>query len=601
MHPVSEDRKIFKYFTVMYAAALTTIAVLTISSQFLIQQRLDHSISDSHVLNLAARQRTYNVMLGSLAKSLKDGEDVENNRKEFTATLMQWQKAHQGLQNGSNFLDLPASDQDGLRQMFDQIETPYEQMRDAGNHIVTILYNDSVPFSPDAIKPYVNTLLSYENSYLLGMGLITFEYDRASKERIRKQKQIEYIITSMVLLVLLIEARVIFYPVAMRIKHIIRGLVASEERTAALAVQLQAANRQMEKSHNELREVNYALDKATYLVKTDHTGTIIYANDRYCHLTQYTMTELCGRPLFYNNTGKHESIIYDHLRDPARRNEVWQGEIFDHTKDNTGFWLDVTLMPVFDHTGKLYQYMAVCSDITRRKNHELEIRQLTEEKLLRQDMEQKIRSYAIISGQEKERKRVAAEIHDGIGQMMTSLRMKMEQIEDRALVKDAEISMVNNLLTGIIQETKRICSDLLPSVLDDFGLRSAIEELMNTCRHTTRNVDFLLEERLMPGILPKEVEIGTYRILQEALNNAIKHSGATGIEVHIDSSLHALHLLVRDNGKGFHFEESSTLSREFTKNNGIRNMKERAALLGGTLSINTQAGLGTIIQLEITF
>ncbi|SCC30906.1 hypothetical protein GA0116948_105281 [Chitinophaga costaii] len=600
MLPVSEDRKIFKYFTAMYAAALTTIAVLSIGSQIVIQQYLDHQINDSHVINFAARLRTYSQTLSKLALLLESGRDVETNRKEFTNTLMQWQKSHQGLQNGSNFLNLPANDQDELQQMFDIIHTPHQEIWEAGNGMLQVLYNNK-PFTTAEIRPYVETILSYEKSYLLGMELIVFDYDRFSKERVRKLKQIEYLMLGLVLCTLLIEVLVIFYPVAIRIKRIIKGLMASEEKSAALAAQLQDANRQMEKSHNELREVNYALEKATYLVKTDHTGTIIYANDKYCHVTKYSMLELGGKPLFYNNMGSGESIIYEHLRDPARRHEVWQGEVFDHAKDGTGFWLDVTLMPIFDHTGALYQYMAVCNDITRRKNNEREIRQLTEEKLVRQDMEQKIRSYAIISGQEKERKRIAAEIHDGIGQMMTSLRMKMEQIEDRAVVKDAEISMVNNLLSGIIHETKRICSDLLPSVLDDFGLRSAMEELINTCRHTARNIHFLLEERLMPGTLPKEVEIGIYRILQEALNNAIKHADAGTIEVHIDSNPHFLHLMIRDNGKGFYFDEGSAFSRELTKNNGLRNMKERAALLGGTLNINTQPGLGTIIQLEISF
>lgn len=584
----------------MYAVALTTIAILSICILFKIQRQLDVQLNDSHALNFAARLRTYDQTLSKLALMIESGRDVEINRKEFTTTLMQWKKSYLGLKNGSEFLNLTNNDHDELQQMFDIVHAPQREIWEAADSMLVVLYNDK-PFSPAAIRPFVQSILAYEASYSLGMNLIVYDYDRFSNDRKRKVKQTEYLMTSLVLSTLLIEAFAIFYPVSIRIRRIIKGLVASEEKSAALALQLQAANRQMEQSHNELREVSYALEKATYLVKTDHAGTIIYANDKYCHVTKYTMSELCGKPLFYNNMGGGESIIYEHLHDPARRHEVWQGEVFDHASDGTSFWLDVTLMPVFDNTGKLYQYMVVCNDITRRKNNEREIRQLTEEKLLRQDMEQKIRSYAIISGQEKERKRVAAEIHDGIGQMMTSLRMKMEQIEDRAVVKDAEISMVNNLLSGIIHETKRICSDLLPSVLDDFGLRSAIDELVKTCRHTARNIDFLLEERLMPGALPKEVEIGIYRILQEALNNAIKHADAGTIEVHIDSNHHFLHLMVRDNGKGFYFDEGPAFSRELSKNNGIRNMKERAALLGGTLNINTQPGLGTIIQLEITF
>jgi PAS domain S-box-containing protein len=597
MHRISEDRRVFKFFTAMYAVALTTLAVLSIVSQIGIQQALSHQMHDSHVINFAARLRTYSQTLSKLALLLESGQDVETNRKEFTNTLMQWQKSHEGLQSGSNFLNLPANDQDELKQMFDIIRTPHQEIWKAASKMSEILSNDK-PLDTSAIHPYVQTILAYEKSYLLGMELIVFDYDRFSKERVRKLKQVEFIMLTLVLTTLLIEAAVIFYPLSMRIRKVIKGLIASEETSKQLADQLQEANKLMEQSHNELREVTYALDKATYLVKTDQDGHIIYANDKYCHVTRYSMSELRGKPLFHH----YDSTVFAHLNDPARRMEVWQGEIFDHASDGTGFWLDVTMIPVFDNTGRLYQYMVICSDITKRKNTEREIRQLTEEKLRRQDMEQKIRSYAIISGQEKERKRVAAEIHDGIGQMLTSLRMKMEQVEDKLVAPDPEITRVNGLLYSIITETKRICSDLLPSVLEDFGLRAAIEELIKSCRESARNIAFRLEECQLSQPLAREVEIGIYRILQEALNNAIKHSQATEIDVHIDREEGYLNLMIHDNGKGFYFDNQQFFSREqVRKVNGLRNMKERAELLGGTLSITSQPGKGTIIHLEITF
>lgn len=593
MHRISEDRRVFKFFTAMYAVALTTLAVLSIVSQIGIQQALSHQMHDSHVINFAARLRTYSQTLSKLALLIESGQDIETNRKEFTNTFMQWQKSHEGLQSGNNFLNLPANDQDELKQMFDIIRTPHQEIWKAASQMSAILSSDK-PVDTAVIHPYVQTILAYEKSYLLGMELIVFDYDRFSKERVRKLKQVEFLMLGLVLLTLVIEAAVIFYPLSMRIRKVIKGLIASEETSKQLADQLQEANRLMEQSHSELREVTYALDRATYLVKTDHEGHIIYANDKYCHVTRYSMSELRGKPLFHH--------YFDHLNDPARKLEVWQGEIFDHAADGTGFWLDVTMIPVFDNTGRLYQYMVICSDITKRKNTEREIRQLTEEKLRRQDMEQKIRSYAIISGQEKERKRVAAEIHDGIGQMLTSLRMKLELVEDRLPEPNVEISKVNGLLVNIITETKRICSDLLPSVLEDFGLRAAIEELIKTCRETARNVAFNLEECNLSQPLPREVEIGIYRILQEALNNAIKHAQATQIDVHIDREEGFLNLMIHDNGKGFYYDSQHFFSREQVKKiNGLRNMKERAELLGGTLSINSQPGKGTIIQLEISF
>jgi PAS domain S-box-containing protein len=596
---ISEDRKLFKYFTIRYGIALTFIAVLSILSQVRIQQHLNRSMDDSHVINFAARLRTYSQILSKAALQLQNGVEFETNGKEFVNTLRQWEKAQEGLQAGSKFLNLPTEDMDEINEMFELISHPKAEIMRAAEHIVTVL-DTSKPFNPELIRPYVKTIMDYEQSYLLGMDLIVFDYDRFSKERIRQLKQIDYLMLSLVLLTLLLEAAFIFYPMAIHIKKVVLGLISSEERSKKLKDELQAANDRMEKSYNELREMNFALDKATFLVKTDPQGKIIYANDKYCHLTKYSMSELRNKPVFYNNMGGKESVIYEHIRDDQKREEVWQDEIFDYASDGTGFWLDVTLIPVFDNAGSLYQYLIIGNDITNRKNTERENRMLNEEKLRREGIEQKIKSYAIINGQEKERKRIAAEIHDGIGQMLTSLRMKLEQIQDRNSEPDPEVVMVNNMLAKLITETRRICSDLMPSVLEDFGLRSAIDDLVKSVKDADRKMEVLVDANIRVSPLSRELEMSVYRIMQEGLNNVIKHSQASLVEIYVDTSGDYLNMMIKDNGKGFYFNAHQLHLKELArKMNGIRGMKERAELLNGAFNISTEPGKGTIIQLEI--
>jgi len=595
----SADRKLFSHFTIRYGIALTFIAVLSIASQVRIQQHLSRSMDDSHVINFAARLRTYSQTLCKAALLLENNYDYESSRKEFVNTLKQWEKAQEGVQAGSKFLNLPKENMEEIQEMFTLISRPRQEMMTAAEHIFTIL-DTANPFHPEQIRPYVKTILDYEQSYLLGMDLIVFDYDRFSRERIGQLKEIDYLILGLVLLTLVLEAAFIFYPLAVHIKKVVVGLLSSEERSKRLSDKLQDANERMEKSYNELREINFALDKATYLVKTDRDGKIIYANDKYCYLTKYAMSELRNKPVFYNNMGGRESVIYEHIRDPQKQHEVWQDEVFDYASDGTGFWLDVTLIPVFDNSGSLYQYLVIGNDITKRKNTEKENKQLTEEKIRRHGIEQKIKSYAIINGQEKERKRIAAEIHDGIGQMLTSLRMKLEQIEDRTGTPDPEVVMVNTMLAKLITETRRICSDLLPSVLEDFGLQSAIEDLVKTCKDTDRKLDFILDANLRKAPLSRELEISVYRIVQEGLNNVIKHAQATKVEIYIDNSGDYLNLMVKDNGKGFYYDSHQLhLKNLVRKMNGIRGMKERAELLSGTFSINAEPGKGTILQMEI--
>ena len=597
-HEIGEEQKLFKYSGLMYAVALSLIAIISIVSQVLIQQYLSSQINDSHLINIAARQRTYIQTLSKTALLIESGRDFETNRKGFVNTLRQWQKSHEALQSGSDFLNLPKNDREELGLMFTIIEEPFNEILQASNGMIKELYS-AKSIDSLKIKPFIRTIFENEKVYLIGMELIVFDYDRFSRNSVRRLKEIEYILLSIVLLGLVLEAMFIFYPLALRVKEYMSNLVASESNAQNLANKLQQANETLEQSHKALRDVNFALEKATYVVKTDKEGKIIYANDKYCFVTRYTPGELRGRALFYNNMGGKESIIYEQINDPIRKKEVWQGEVFDHASDGTGFWVDVTMMPIIDNKGVLYQYLVVCTDITKRKNTEKELYLMTEEKIRRQEQEQKIISYSIINGQEKERKRIAAEIHDGIGQMLTSLRMKLEFTDSKHEGFGQDMLILSDLLHNIINETKKICSDLLPSVLDDFGLSAAVRELQKICEKTTEII-FELEDLLVADKLPKEVEIGIFRILQEGLNNAIKHSEGTNIFIHLSYADNNVCMLVRDNGKGFLFNEKKLLNKEFiAKSNGLKNMKERAELLGGSFNVSSSPGKGTILQLNI--
>jgi hypothetical protein len=175
--------------------------------------------------------------------------------------------------------------------------------------------------------------------------------------------------------------------------------------------------------------------------------------------------------------------------------------------------------------------------------------------------------------------------------------MKLEQIQDRTEIPDPEVVMVNGMLAKLVTETRRICSDLLPSVLEDFGLHAAIEDLVKTCKDTDRRLDFLLDTNLHKSPLSRELETSVYRILQEGLNNVIKHAQATQVEIFVDNSSEYLNLMVKDNGKGFYFDGQHLHLKNLAKKmNGIRGMKERAELLGGTFA---EPGKGTILQMEI--
>ncbi|MDR1876188.1 MAG: PAS domain-containing sensor histidine kinase [Flavobacteriaceae bacterium] len=585
-----------KLYNWTYIVALTVIALISFFSQVFIHNYLSNQSLDTRFLNYAAKLRSDSQSLVKYALLLEKGQDYKSNRKNFYNTFCQWKETYRSLREGNEFLSIPRSKNKEMEELFVIIDKPYNEMADASEAMYKVL---SAHEGSADISAYVEILLKNEKTYLLGMEMIVFDYDRILRNNIKFLKKLEWSLFSIVIVCLIFEALVIFKPLSGKLKASFAGLVDTEKYSRKLIEQIQEANKDLEQSHKELREVNFALEKATYLVKTDACGNIIYANDKYCNVTRYSMAELRDKPLFYNNMGREKSIIYDHIENEEVKNEVWQGEIFDHASDGTGFWMNVTLMPIFNSKGQLYRYYAICFDITKTKQAEKEVHMLMEEKMKQKDELQRIRSESIIAGEERERKRIAAEIHDDIGQMLTALKMRMEIVEAEKQNSDRDLSEVKEIIVSIIHETRKICAELLPSVLDDFGLKAAINDLLKTIRSSTP-LQVKLHDNMDSGLLTKMQETVIYRILQEATNNVIKHAQAKNIFITMVSDAENIYIKIQDDGIGFDLDINALYNRKVMHPTyGLISMKERADLLGADFKIFSKINEGTSIELEI--
>ena len=584
-----------RQYNILYLSALSVIAVITLISQVLIQRHLNNQTHDSHLINYASRLRTNSQTLAKLSLKLLDGKDLRGTSKDFETTFLQWKNTHESLLLGNEFLSLPKNQNLDIFELYKIIDRPYSKIQTASLNVLKLIDEGRLK-DLSKIKPYIDIILENEYSYFLGMEMIVFDYDKMSRFNIAYLKNIEYTLLIFVFLMLTLEAFFIFKPLAKKIKINFNNLIVSEKKSKELAKELIKNNKILEKSHNELREVNFALEKASYLVKIDSEGKIIYANDKYCNVTKYSMSKLIGKPIFYNNMGGDESVIYEHIKTDNIRRDVWQGEIFDYASDGSGFWLDVTLIPVINKKGEIDQFLVVGFDITLRKKTEDELRLLNEEKLIRQKTIHTIRNKATLVGQEKERKRVAAEIHDGIGQMLTSLRIQVELLEDNKTENQQQINLIYTLIHAIVNETRRICFELQPSVLEDFGLKIALSDLIKNIKKNT-GYNIIYEDHYDINEKYLERDIAIYRIVQEILNNAVKHSKADKINMIIESDAEFIILQITDNGIGFNYNNSIL---EFENNtNGLRNIKERAELLEANILINSEISKGTEIKLEI--
>jgi two-component system sensor histidine kinase UhpB len=198
----------------------------------------------------------------------------------------------------------------------------------------------------------------------------------------------------------------------------------------------------------------------------------------------------------------------------------------------------------------------------------------------------------VLQAQEEERKRIARDLHDEVNQALTALLLRIEAAaQDAPPALQAELAETKLLANRAMGELLDLARQLRPTALDDHGLVAALRtHVREQDRRGGASASFWADPAL--GDLPPDVQVVIYRVAQEALVNAARHSGATRIEVSLESQPQAVSLLVTDNGSGFAFAEEG-------KGLGLSGMRERALLVGGKLDIDSRPGKGTTVRLEV--
>ncbi|TKC17017.1 sensor histidine kinase [Robertmurraya kyonggiensis] len=204
----------------------------------------------------------------------------------------------------------------------------------------------------------------------------------------------------------------------------------------------------------------------------------------------------------------------------------------------------------------------------------------------------------IIEAQEEERKRLSREIHDGPAQMMANVMMRSDLIEkvyNEYGAKDAlsEVKNLKKMVRSALYEVRRIIYDLRPMALDDLGLvptlkkyLQTIEEYHSTTRITYKNMG---EEKR----LPSKFEVALFRLVQESVQNALKHANASEIIVKLEIKPDKITILIKDDGQGFDPKERKAESF------GIIGMRERVELLSGEITIDSKIGKGTVVLIQV--
>ena len=239
--------------------------------------------------------------------------------------------------------------------------------------------------------------------------------------------------------------------------------------------------------------------------------------------------------------------------------------------------------------------------------------------------EQQIRTSALLAGQEEERKRLSRDLHDGLGQMLTAIKLQLEGLEtilnrtqpdSPAYAKN--LRTLKTLVTQTIQETRTISNNLMPSVLSDFGIVPALKMIADTDRTESVEMTFSTNMKTSQNRLNRNTEIMLYRVTQEAVNNAIRHANPSHIHIELIRQNNVLDLSVTDDGCGFRLDKkrgpldeyhsmnaeadviTSTRTKQRTPSQGIHNMRQRVKLLNGKFRLHSVPGEGTTVQITIS-
>ncbi|NQU43046.1 PAS domain S-box protein [bacterium] len=252
--------------------------------------------------------------------------------------------------------------------------------------------------------------------------------------------------------------------------------------------------------------------------------------------------------------------------------------------DGSQIILEISTFPIELEDERLV--LGIGRDITERKQSE----QIKKELLKR-----------IVDAHEIERRRIARELHDSVNQILSSARFRLHSAAKK--LPEGHQSLYNelqegkNLLEESMREIRRISHNMRPSVLDDFGLAAAVETYCAEFRAMT-NIDVRYDFAEVSKTISPEIDLGLYRIVQEAMHNVEKHSGATKVNLSLKRQSGWLTLTVQDNGKGFDLNQTEDKANR-SSGLGLLHIQERAAFARGATSIESTPGKGTRVQVRI--
>jgi len=330
---------------------------------------------------------------------------------------------------------------------------------------------------------------------------------------------------------------------------------------------------------------------------------ITFVNDKLCETSGYSRDELLGEDIRSFFDGVSKEIIESEFKKRVRGKSshiVLKGK----TKKGKELFFSVCSIPLLDKKRRFNGVMAIISDITEKKKSEDKLKEhtLELEKEVKERTGQLVDLYKGITVTEG-RNRLAREIHDGLAQTLATSLLKIELCEkilgDNPEKAKRELSKLKEMLLRSIKATRHVIFELRLPRFHRTGFATVLKQYLEEFRKKT-GVAFSLNLKLEESV-PTKIQVGTYRIIREAMNNIRKHAMAKNVDLRLRTDKNGnLCLIIKDDGKGFDLNRALT-ERKYAKNLGLVGMEEQTKLFGGSFAVKTAKGQGAEIKVKIPF
>lgn len=345
--------------------------------------------------------------------------------------------------------------------------------------------------------------------------------------------------------------------------------------------------RRLGESQRTLEQFKYALDQSAIVAVTDQSGTITYVNDKFCEISKYPREELIGRDHRIVNSGFHTSAFIRDLWRTIAQGDVWRGDIRNRAKDGTLYWVDTTIVPLLNPRGKPYQYLAIRSDITQRKQAEAQLRE--------QAALAKLGELAAI---------VAHEVRNPLAGIKGSLQILRARLPADARDKNIFDAMIDRLdalgarVSDILLYARRT-----PPDLQTVALASVLHDVAATTRATVEQAHIVVPRT--DAVVRADPHMLRHLLLNLVLNACQASKAGQPVELAVDADTGSVQIGVLDRGPGIPTDLRSRVFEPFftTRKRGtglglaiVRGLLERQ---GGTISLEDRLGGGTVALITL--